>query len=182
MLFTASSENLKEAGLSSVVTEEPTEKVYLNSFCFGLRFHENIAILPAFSKFLFRDDSIRSQIIKTANGVTRFNISKTNFQKIKIPLPPLPTQKAIADFLDEFSHATSELQKYLAIECDLRQKQYEYYREELLNFGDEVEWRSLGEVIKYEQPTNYLVKSTEYHENYKTPVLTAGKNLYFGIH
>ena len=38
----------------------------------------------------------------------------------------------------------------------------------------------LGEVLDYEQPTKYLVKSVEYKNDYKTPVLTAGKTFILG--
>ena len=36
---------------------------------------------------------------------------------------------------------------------------------------------SLGELLPYEQPTPYIVESTDYNNNYKTPVLTAGTSL-----
>jgi type I restriction enzyme M protein len=38
----------------------------------------------------------------------------------------------------------------------------------------------VGEVIDYEQPTKYIVKTTNYDENFKTPVLTAGKTFILG--
>ena len=41
--------------------------------------------------------------------------------------------------------------------------------------GAEVVWKPLGEVAEYEQPTKYLVKSSNYKDIYLTPVLTAGK-------
>lgn len=37
-----------------------------------------------------------------------------------------------------------------------------------------------GQLLTYEQPTAYIVKSTEYNYNYKTPVLTAGKSFILG--
>ena len=44
------------------------------------------------------------------------------------------------------------------------------------------EWKeyTLGELLQYEQPTAYIVKSTDYNDNYKTPVLTAGKTFILG--
>ena len=39
---------------------------------------------------------------------------------------------------------------------------------------------SLGELLPYEQPTPYIVGSTDYNDNYKTPVLTAGKSFIIG--
>lgn len=38
----------------------------------------------------------------------------------------------------------------------------------------------LGQLLSYEQPTPYIVDSTEYNEKYKTPVLTAGKSFVIG--
>ena len=38
----------------------------------------------------------------------------------------------------------------------------------------------LGELLRYEQPTPYIVKSTDYNDTYKTPVVTAGKSFILG--
>ena len=46
--------------------------------------------------------------------------------------------------------------------------------------GINIEWKQLGDVADYEQPTNYLVSSTEYRDEYATPVLTAGKTFILG--
>jgi type I restriction enzyme S subunit len=43
-----------------------------------------------------------------------------------------------------------------------------------------VEFKELGEVLDYEQPTKYLVQSTEYDDNFATPVLTAGQSFILG--
>ena len=47
-------------------------------------------------------------------------------------------------------------------------------------FADYWEERKLGEIFNYEQPTKYIVKSTEYDDNFNTPVLTAGKSFLLG--
>jgi len=38
----------------------------------------------------------------------------------------------------------------------------------------------LGEVLNYEQPTNYIVQSVDYKDEYQIPVLTAGKTFILG--
>ena len=38
----------------------------------------------------------------------------------------------------------------------------------------------LGELLYYEQPTPYIVESTDYNDTYETPVLTAGKSFILG--
>ena len=43
-----------------------------------------------------------------------------------------------------------------------------------------VEWKKLDTLLDFEQPTPYLVKSTEYDDSYDTPVLTAGQSLLLG--
>ena len=53
------------------------------------------------------------------------------------------------------------------------------YIDELLQ-GEKVEWLPIGSITNYEQPTNYLVKSANYHESYSIPVLTAGKTFILG--
>ncbi|EAJ1254156.1 restriction endonuclease subunit S [Campylobacter lari] len=145
VLFTLSSESLEECGMSSVVVDDIPEPIYLNSFCFGFRFND-IFLLPDFSKYLFRDERVRRQIYKTANGVTRFNISKVKFEKIKIPLPPLEVQEEIVKILDTFTKLEAEL--------EARRRQYEYYRNKLLSFeyldknGGGYELKMLGEVCE----------------------------------
>ena len=76
--------------MSSAVTSKIKEKIYLNSFSFGVRFNNDIKLLPEFSKYLFRSNFMRIEISKTASGVTRFNLSKARFRKILIPTPPHP--------------------------------------------------------------------------------------------
>ena len=43
-----------------------------------------------------------------------------------------------------------------------------------------VEWKKLGEFLDFEQPTRYLVESTDYDDSYGIPVLTAGQSLLLG--
>ena len=47
-------------------------------------------------------------------------------------------------------------------------------------FTDDWEKCELGEILKYEQPTNYLVLSTDYDNSFETPVLTAGQSFILG--
>ena len=66
--------------------------------------------------------------------------------EIEIPLPPLAVQEQIVAVLDKYTALETELEKELAAELEARKKQYRYYRNKLLRFGKEVEWRPLGEV------------------------------------
>lgn len=134
VLFTGSSETPEEVGMSAVVTTTFEEPVYLNSFSFGVRFAEDVPLLPEFSKHLFRGSVMRRQIMKTANGVTRFNVSKALFKKVRVPIPPLSEQARIAAILDQFDTLTQSITEGLPREIELRQKQYAYYRDLLFDF------------------------------------------------
>ena len=100
--------------------------------------------LPEFTKYLFRSENLRYQIIRTASGVTRFNVSKKKMENVKIPVPPLEVQREIARILDAFTERTVELTAELTSELTARKRQYEYYRGELLNFDSNVPKKKLG--------------------------------------
>lgn len=127
VLITGSSETSEDCGMSSVVTSKLVDAVYLNSFCFGFRPNDLSLFDAGYLKYIFRSSAVRKQIIQTANGVTRFNISKKLFGRIEIPVPPLPVQEEIVRILDSFSSLEAEL--------EARRKQYAHYRDELLNFN-----------------------------------------------
>ena len=68
-------------------------------------------------------------------------IKHPNMQKVldlKIPVPPLEVQKEIVRVLDSFTELEAEL--------EARKKQYEYYRNTLLTFEDDVVWKPMSEV------------------------------------
>ena len=132
VLFTGSSETAEDAGMSSAITTTIEEDIYLNSFSFGVRFNEDIELIPEFSKYLFRSHFMRAAISKTASGVTHFNISKERLKKLSIPLPPLSVQQEIVRILDKFTQLEAELEA----ELEGRKRQYEYYRNKLLTFNE----------------------------------------------
>ena len=95
VFFTVSSETPEEVGMSSVWTYDK-ENVYLNSFCFGFRPCENVD--PYYFAYLMRSPIERNQIILLAQGISRFNISKTKMMDISVLLPSLPEQQKIGAF------------------------------------------------------------------------------------
>lgn len=136
ILFTASSETAQDCGISSVVSEEPEQPTYLNSFSFGFRPYDHAGLSAKYCKHLFRSNVMRSQIAKTANGVTRFNISKRAFSNIKVPIPPRDVQRKTADVLDKFDAMANEIAEDILVEIGARRRQYEYYRDKLLAFKE----------------------------------------------
>ena len=136
ILFTGSSETPNECGMSSVITKEPAEPLYLNSFCIGYRPNDPALLDPEFAKHLFRSDTMRDQIKRTANGVTRFNVSKKRLARVKVPIPPRSDQRRIAAILDKFEALVNDLSVGLPAELIARGRQYEHYRDRLLAFNE----------------------------------------------
>ena len=171
ILFTGSSETSEDAGMSSSITTTIEEDIYLNSFSFGVRFNEDVELIPEFSKYLFRSHFMRAAISKTASGVTRFNISKERLKKLPIPLPPLSVQQEIVRILDKFTQLEAELEA----ELDCRKRQYEYYRNNLLTFneigggGTKVEWKTLGEVFTLRNGYTPSKSNNDFWENGTIP-------------
>ena len=93
ILFTTSSETPDECAMSSVVVGQVSDTYYLNSFCFGFRLNDPSEYDFNYLKHLFRSPAIRKVIKLTANGTTRFNVSKKRFSQIEIPVPPLEVQQ-----------------------------------------------------------------------------------------
>jgi len=136
ILFTASSESRQEVGMASVVASDPELPTYLNSFCFGFRPYRRDDIYPEFAKHLFRARVMRDQIVRTASGVTRINISRVSFAKMVVPLPDRGEQKRIARILDSFETLIGDLSLGLSAEIEARRAQHAYYRDRLLSFEE----------------------------------------------
>lgn len=64
-------------------------------------------------------------------------IATPDTDKFKIPVPPIEEQERIVSILDKFDALTSSITEGLPREIELRQKQYEYYRNMLLSFPKE---------------------------------------------
>lgn len=95
------------------------------------RHHEN----PKYLSYVLNGASyVLKQKKKLARGVKVIELSKEEMEKIKIPLPSLPVQEHVVSILDKFDRLVNDLKDGLPKEIELRQKQYEYYRERLLNF------------------------------------------------
>jgi len=118
--------------------------------------------------------NFKKYILQKAVNATVSSIRMPMITQFQIPIPPIPIQQEIVNILDKFTQLEAELEA----ELEARKKQYEYYRNELLNFeGREVEWRMLGEVSK-------ILRGTALTEKEAIPgeipvVANAPKPIYF---
>lgn len=75
-------------------------------------------------------------IAKLSTDFTRPSLTQSILNKIKIALPPIPVQNKVVEILDKFQSLLSDTKGLLPQEIEQRQKQYEYYREKLLTFDE----------------------------------------------
>ena len=83
------------------------------------------------SRYLFH---YLNSITITSKSSSVPNMNANDVKKIKIPVPPLSEQERIVAILDKFDTLTNSISEGLPREIELRQKQYEYYRNKLLSF------------------------------------------------
>ena len=104
VLFTLSSETPEEVGIGSVYLGK--EKVYLNSFCFGIHITNTKVAFSPYLSYYVSSTAFRKFIYPYAQGSTRFNLCKADFEKASIKLPTLENQKQIYSIL---SHIDSKI-------------------------------------------------------------------------
>lgn len=124
-----------------------------------------------------------SLLQRDTQGGTMHHITKENMEKRFIPVPPLAEQRKIAEVLgvwDEAIEKQARLIEKLALRKRALMQRLLSAKLRLPGFSEKWEEVELGEVLSYEQPTPYIVRDTNYQNNYKTPVLTAGKTFILG--
>ncbi|WP_330766794.1 restriction endonuclease subunit S (plasmid) [Escherichia coli] len=108
-----------------------------------------------------------------STGSTMMHISKTTIEKRLVPIPcpdtpekSLAIQSEIVRILDKFTAITAELIAELTAELNMRKKQYNYYRDQLLSFKEgEVKWKTLGEITEIntgQKPSEILDKAATF--------------------
>ena len=121
----------------------------------------------------------RKQITKFGQGDSIVHIYGRFLKDIKILLPPLSDQKEIAILLATWDTAIEKTEALIAA----KQKQFKWLLQTLISDQqNNPEWRrvKLKEMLEYEQPTKYIVASTNYTDEGLVPVLTANKSFILG--
>lgn len=83
---------------------------------------------PLYIAYMFETELFAKQKRVVASGAKVVRVSGEAMAKFEIPLPPLPIQTEIVRILDKFVEQQEQLERLI----ELRKKQYEYYREEML--------------------------------------------------
>jgi type I restriction enzyme S subunit len=120
---------------------------------------------------------MQKYIIDNIAGGAQPNLNLAQVGGYFFPLPPTKAEQiAIATALSDADALISSLEKLITKKRNIKQGAMQ----KLLQPKEGWEVKMLGEVLNYEQPTEYLVSDTEYNDNNQTPVLTAGKTFILG--
>lgn len=131
VVITNTSENLADVGKSLVYLGK--EQVVTGGHATIFKPNKQI-ILGKYFAYFTQTDNFTTQKRKYAKGTKVIDVSTNDMAKLKIPIPPLSVQSEIVAILDTFDTLTQSISEGLPKEIKLRQTQYEYYREQLLNF------------------------------------------------
>lgn len=124
LFFNGSSETPEEVGMCSVLLED-IPNLYLNSFCFGFRLNKDSKENGLYLSYYFRSSEGRKLFYSMAQGATRYNLSKSNFNKMEVSLPQPEQQNEIATILSdmdaEIQALETKLEKYRKIKLGMMQ-------------------------------------------------------------
>ncbi len=182
VFFTGSSETPDEVGISSVLLEE-VDDVYLNSFCFGFRFNDLKKTIPEFYGYYFRGPVFRNEVYPLAQGSTRFNLSKSEMIKLKVPVPPVKEQYKIAAILSSVDEAIEKTEAIIEqtekVKKGLMQQlltkgigHTKFKKTEIGEIPEEWEVKSISEVAKVVSGGTPSKQISEYWENGTIPWAT----------
>ena len=116
---------------------EEDDRYYLAPNVALIRINTNVA-LPKYIIYVLQSNEFKnSQINKWLEASSMKNLTMENIRKFKFLLPSLKVQEYIVSILDKFDTLVNDIKNGLPKEIELRQKQYEYYREKLLDFPKE---------------------------------------------
>lgn len=123
------------------------EKEFYGQNMYLIRLDENIVNRNYFYYYL-TSPSVRDSLVSNRNKSSQGYIKAGSLENLQIPIPPMEVQKEIVRILENFTDCTVNLIENLTIELSERKKQYEYYRDEILNSSKDENVVTIGEVVE----------------------------------
>ena len=96
--------------------------------CYFFKCSKALSSRYLYHMLLWKQPFLKSRVRKAS--IPR--LSRDHIEQLSIPVPPLPVQEEIVRILDSFTKLEAELEA----ELEARRRQYEYYRDKLLNFNE----------------------------------------------
>ena len=148
-----------------------------NTTLWVTKFNEND---PRFIYYFYK--FISFDRFASGSGVPTLN--RNDLHSFKVALPKnITEQKRIAEVLYDFDKILKSLEILIEKKKNIKQGimfQLLTGQKRLPGFSKKWKVKQLSELLVYEQPTKYLVNSSNYNDVFDTPVLTAGKTFYLG--
>ncbi|MGF0087369.1 restriction endonuclease subunit S [Streptococcus hyointestinalis] len=203
--ITKTAEKIKPEGLSKTREVHPGDLILSNSMSFGKPYimaidgciHDGwLAIRDTKKIFELRflctllgTGNMLNQYKAMAAGSTVNNLNKELVGGTTVLYPTIEEQTKIGEYFSNLDHLitlhqrkcdqTKELKKFM-LQKMFPKKGEKNPEIRFSGFTDDWEQRKLGEVLKYEQPSLYIVDNTDYDDSFSTPVLTAGQSFILG--
>lgn len=108
--------------------------------CYFFKCSKALSSRYLYHMLLWKQPFLKSRVRKAS--IPR--LSRDHIEQLSIPVPPLPVQEEIVRILDSFTKLEAELEA----ELEARRRQYEYYRDKLLNFNELDKAKSGGGGVK----------------------------------
>lgn len=144
---------------------------------------------PIFLALTISNGSQQKEMTKRAQGKSVVHLHNSDLKEVNLLYPKLDEQVKIGSFFKKLDVSIALHQRKL----DLLKETKKGFLQKMFpkngakvpeirfpGFTGDWEERELGTLLKYEQPTKYIVKSTDYNEGFEIPVLTAGKSFILG--
>ena len=138
---------------------------------------------PEYLREILLSESFTNFAVATSmrSGIPKVN--RSELSEFKLRTPPPEEQRAIGHALASASELIDSIESMIVKKRGMKlgmMQQLLTGRVRLDGFSDAWRPRRLGDLLDYEQPSPYLVESTDYVEGGGVPVLTAGKTFVLG--
>lgn len=186
LIMADASEDYEGVGQSVELIKIGNKKIVAGTHTFALR--PKISFAPKYTGFIFSAFQAHKALKKIATGISVFGLSKFNIAKVKLPIPPLPEQKAIADCLSTWDKG---IEKLTAI-IQSKKEQKKGLMQQLLTGTVRVtspsgekfteEWKEVrfNDLFQRVNSKKHQINSKEYIEEGKYPVVDQGKTKIVG--
>ena len=123
VFITRTSETMDELGMSSVALTDYPNATY-NGFTKRLRPIDSQRILPEFIGYYLRCSEFRNRFVAFSTMTTRASLRNEDLLSIEVPVPPMPTQRRIADILSAYDDLIENNRKQIKLLEEAAQRLY----------------------------------------------------------
>jgi type I restriction enzyme, S subunit len=130
---------VSQGGASAGFVNFMREPFWAGAHCFIIKPIRK-KVLNRFIYFILKQNQDKLMNAKLGAGIP--GLKRGELKSLKIPIPPISVQEEIVKILDHFTYLDLELKN----ELKARKKQYNYYRQKLLNY-DHLETKPIGDIV-----------------------------------